>query len=307
MKTIAIIGDSHTWGQGTAGPVDYLNRTTQTVQCGELRLMPFCFGSFVNRLRDDFLRQGKSDIWEEQGRCSLPTEVIARGGLLRLQLAAQGQPGRVTVRQDGASVWQEELPVEGVPMPVSTVTLHTQPGQRIQLEGQGFLLRTEHYDGEIAVVNCGIGSCPTKRFLSDFWPRYVNPLKAEIMLIEPCTINDWLSGITPEQYQEDTQKLFRQARAEGAQPIMLSVSPIGGDQQLEQCAAPYEDYIVRAYQAAQAEQVPVADAHAAMAAALQGLTEEQKNSKLFDDPWHPNDFGHEMYARIAMEEIEKYL
>lgn len=303
MKTIAVIGDSHTWGEGAEG---YQSEFTENspLEPGCLWLMSFSIPNYVNQFRNKINTITNSEAREDRTIHALPYRFKTDAQVIRMQFFTDHRDGSAAVKING--ILKENLVVKAnqTPREYVTVTLKNQGVSLIELEGDAKLFRVEEYGGEYAVVNCGVGGCPTFRYLDEYWDKRVAPLDADYFLIEPCTINDWLSGNSPGEYYKTTSALLKRA-SETGKVLVLTVSPIMGSQLAVTHAGEhvYDEFIAESKRAAEALGLPVADANHRIKSRLSGLSEEQQRKLMFSDPWHPNHLGHTIYAETAFEKF----
>ena len=316
MLRILCTGDSHTWGQGVAGLWESLDPPCQN---GELRLCAWRFPNYVNELRRmvEAATGSRSFEWEAQDLAKLANapyqppcaqiqslQLNFEGALLRLEYAPGPQPIRWQITVDSRQEVLETSPSTGdndyrfyiLHLPEGNHSLHIQA-----LSSPLPVYRLEVYSGSAAVINSGIGSCPTFRYREEYWDTHVTPLKPDIILAEAHTINDWLSGITPDEYRTHTAALLRDFRSLGAIPILLTVCPIGGAQKLPQTADDYRKYIHASRLAAEEANVPLCDANTLYEIMLEGLSEEEAGKYLLTDVFHPNERGHAVYTTMLAQ------
>lgn len=300
MKILAIIGDSHGWGQGAHGVWESIEKEAP-VEGGELRPVPFRFPCFANLIRTSVEAKTGSSSHDKNPRKSLPVTFSSEAGLIRLFLTAEETDGEACVSFNGEIKKELFLPKEGHPKPYKAVTLFLDKPGEIEITGNGSLYRVEEYFGSHAVVNCSVGSTPTFRYLENFWETYVALLLPEEILIEPCTINDWLSGETPEEYKKNLLRLFIKALEDKRKVACLGCTTIMGRQESPATGVPYSDYLAAAKEAALSLSLPFADTAAVFKEMSAGLSEKEAFDLLFSDNWHPNDRGHAVYARLALD------
>lgn len=297
MYRIICTGDSHTWGQGAQGQFDSFD---PPVCAGDLRLAPFAFRSYVNILRDAVCRATGSFVRETRGPVPSPCTLHTSAPFVRVQLAAGETECETVVLLDGEEYRRVVITPDGKPKPyrnVSFINDETRDMKITFISDGGYIYRAEEYFGSHAVINCGLGSCPTFRFTNDFAGDYLDAINPDFAVIEPCTINDWLSGETPEQYLDSLRIMIDRIVSvcrDGA--LMTTVSPIMGDQTAKDGSHQYDEYIAASRAAAGKCGVPVADSYAAMKSVMAKMTADEQFAFLFADRWHPNDRGHAIYA-----------
>ena len=318
MKIIACTGDSHTWGQGGAfARQTYEGWGEYGVVGGEHRMLPFFTGGYVNLLaelvcartgssRTDYGADALAEAFglARDGNCvradglKLPFD----GALLRLQFRYTAESAPAAVRVDGKTLWEDDLCREDRKNPYNLITLRLPDGPHtLELSGAAApLYRIEMYRGPWAVVNCGVGSCPVGRYLTDYYKPYVAALQPAIVLAEAHTINDWLADRNASEFEENLTAYLRQVRADGAQPYLLTVEPVLGTQISPTTGEAQDGFLTASVRAAEREGVPIIDAYTALKEKLDALPDEQARfDAWFKDNWHPNAAGHALYAQCA--------
>ena len=308
MKVILLTGDSHTWGQGATGLVDSLD---PPCVAGELRPAPFCFASYASLVRQAVNARTHSTareltprelglpLLENCGVLGRQPLNLAVNGLVRLVFRSREVPYKVRLWQDG--VLSEINLVQADPAnPYRVVSVFC---DRLTLdcpEVEGLIYRAECYSGSHAVVNAGIGSCSIERFLAVYWQDYAAVYQPYLMVMEAHTINDWLTGESPETYGQRVRELIGRGAEMGAIPVLLTVAPIAGAQSLPYNTREYREFIKASRWAAAVEGAVLAEAHARM-------DNPELLPKLFSDDWHVNDLGHRIYADTVLDAIEPYI
>ncbi len=321
MKRILCTGDSHTWGQGAKGILEELD--TPAV-AGDLRLVSFRNGSYVNRLRRYVERATGSRSFEwlaaelaEIGGapfsapCAMigdkPLKLKFTGQFLRVEYSLGSVPCEWELTVDGAVEAHEVSPAAAGENCYRFVCCHTGAGEhelelRV-LSGVLPLFRIESYDGDFAVINSGVGSCPTFQLSKTFFKDHVADIRPDIILAEAQTINDWLQTPTVNGYAKNLEALLTSFEELGAQVVLMTVSPVEGGQRW-QGGPLYGDYVEASRQVAKKLGIPLCDANKPMCGQIFGMTEQEAMSHLFSDPWHPNDLGHTIYARMLAGALE---
>lgn len=320
MIRILCTGDSHTWGQGTEG----LEKEFDPAWVGgELRLTGFEAGSYVNRLRRMVNAATGSSAREWTARdisrmtnigfeapCALldgEIELSFEGELVRMEFGMAQEASAAEILIDGGFSGEWDLQSERTVNAWKLATLHPGKGRHVLTvrakKGLVRLFRIEVYEGACAVINSGIGSCPAERLRTDFWKDYVEAVQPDIVLMEAHTINDWLTGETPEEHCRILRRLMADVRQMGAEPVLMTVAPIGGDQILPGLAAEYDRFVEAGRRAARLESVRLCDANALMKIMISGMNERQTSDYLLADNWHPNDRGHAVYAQLLYEAL----
>ena len=328
MKVILCTGDSHTWGQGASGLVEYFGTYRQNLMAGDLRAAPFLYPSYVNLTRrainaqtgsyageygreqyDSFRFDGEQDFDDCLLIHSGSARLTIRGSLVRVAFQCAAGPVRAEIAVDGKRLASLDLHGEGnLDNQYRYAVLHLEADGDHELcvtavGGTVRLYRAECYGGPYAVINCGIGSCSTRKYLDVYWQDYVVAYKPYAVIMEAQTINDWLN-LTPEESYRAFLAMISGVRQLGAIPLVMTVAPIMGSQ-INQDGADYAAYQQTARQAAQTGGAALIDANRAMSARLAGLDEQAQFKLLFRDAWHVNDEGNRIYADLILQSFGK--
>lgn len=323
MKIIAVVGDSHTWGEGVGAEYSF-----DPPCCGgELRMLPFGFPLYVNLLRNAVDLSTGSGVSEYYGPAlhalcggaegdfgvitDKPLILSESFGFCRIFFRTAEKDTAVNLTLDGitrrialpGTVQETNQCIRLVNVfpesdGVHTLSIAGENGADVKIH------RIECYTGEYAVVNCGVGSCPVGKYLSDYYDTYVEELHPEGILFEGCTINDWLTCETPEEYREILLKMLRRMKKTTPNVLCHTVFPIAGNQF---CAAPYQEYVDTMRKAAYEEGIPCVDSNRQMAELLAAVPEERKIAFLYHDIWHPNGTGHYLYAQQIFPVLQEVL
>ncbi len=330
MKRILCTGDSHTWGQGADG----LTASFDPPVCnGDLRLASFGPGSYVNRLRrmveqttGSFSREWSASKLAEisgaayEAPCArITSETLAlqfEGALLRIEIAG-GEGFKFELKIDGEKTdfgsdkdrQNNSLSYERA---YRIINIHlSDSGHTMTLkatEGTVSIYRVEAYSGRFAVINSGIGSCPSYRFRDEYFEDYVANVKPDIVLAEAHTINDWIVGDSPKTYGDRLEKLLKKFQTLGGETALMTVSPILCEQSLDG-GADYSEYVDVSREVAERLGIPLCDANRIMRTCISGMSEDEASAWMFSDRWHPNERGHAIYAELLYEFLhqKKYL
>lgn len=321
MIRILCTGDSHTWGQGVSGIMEEFE---PTVVAGDLRLASFKSKGYVNLLRNalEKMTGSYSEEWSGQEiadryhtKFCRPCAVIEneniefrfKGSMLRLEFRRDNCLAIPEIIIDRvAKDMPELLPAQGE-NDYRLFTFLVEEGEHtvtIQAK-QGILLlyKVESYGGTCAVINSGVGSCPAGRYLEEYWQDHVAEVRPDVVIAEAHTINDWLTGETLKEYRSNLTSLLEKCKSLGAQVVLLTVSPILGEQSLPGVLTKYCEYVEMSRLAAGDAGIKICDANAIMKLCLDGLGEKAASDYLFDDNWHPNERGHALYAELIRQAI----
>ena len=317
MIRILCTGDSHTWGQGAKGLWESLDPSPVA---GDLRLTAFCHNSYVNLLRRmvEKATNSHSFEWEAPALAELagapyqppcaaltdktPLTLGFTGALLRFQVKLSATPTTFVWAVD-CKAQIEALPAAASDNDYRLFTCHLTEGTHTLTlkagNGTCYLYRVESYSGAAAVINAGVGSQPTARYQETFWDSHVAAIKPTLVLAEAHTINDWLSGVTPAQYERQLTRLLEAYRRLDAAVALLTVCPIGGAQKRPDTADDFIAFVEASRRAANDANVPLCDAHALCSVLVADMTPDERAAYLLDDVWHPNERGHAIYAQLA--------
>lgn len=150
--------------------------------------------------------------------------------------------------------------------------------------------------GKYKVVNSGIGSCPTFRYLENHWQDFVQAHTPEMIVIQPHTINDWLTGTGAAAYRAHLTQYVEKARETAPKVLLTTVSAVLGAQTAKDCPDTYSDYMAQVYAVGEAFGIPVADVFPAL-----------QKPEYFSDNWHVNPAGHKIYADIIFDKMRGML
>ena len=330
IKIIPVIGDSHTWGEGVGAERSF----DPAVCCGDLRPLPFTPPFYVNLLRDTLNRETGSSCSEFEGESLLSLCEGREGsfGLIREKPLILEQPfdlARVfffatseeaivkltATSPSGKSTITETLFSDTTLMSAAVKVAHIMPkrgetADRLTVtcdeDCHTYIYRIELYRGEYALVNCGIGSCPAKKFVEQYFERYITPLSPYAILFEGCTINDWLCTPSDLKYAAHLRRMLSAQRDLTSRVLWHTVTPIGGSQ-ISRQGTVYTDYVNTMRSVASEAGVTLVDCNAEMAAVLAPMSEDDQNTYFYHDPWHPNGEGHRLYAESIWPRLRALL
>ena len=330
IKIIPVIGDSHTWGEGVGAERSF----DPAPCCGDLRPLPFTPPFYVNLLRDTLNRETGSSCSEFEGESLLSLCEGREGsfGLIREKPLILEQPfdlARVfffatseeaivkltATSPSGKSTITETLFSDTTLMSAAVKVAHIMPkrgetADRLTVtcdeDCHTYIYRIELYRGEYALVNCGIGSCPAKKFVEQYFERYITPLSPYAILFEGCTINDWLCTPSDLKYAAHLRRMLSAQRDLTSRVLWHTVTPIGGSQ-ISRQGTTYNDYVNTMRSVASEAGVTLVDCNAEMAAVLAPMSEDDQNTYFYHDPWHPNGEGHRLYAESIWPRLRALL
>lgn len=325
MKTIVCSGDSHTCGEGASGfsRVDHMMLGFDPAGKGIGRyILPDtqCYVNLVRHFVNDATVSASSlrrcrELCAETG---LPVEMncipltrrvslAVAAELAVFQFAEKKTPAIVNIYLDQTLYRTVTLYAPRTRfgewsfrnISVSCHGAHTL-GLEV-IDGEAWLSSLETFGGEWAVIGSGVGSCDSGRYCREYFEEGVAEFSPSIVIAEMHTINDWMEGFTPTEYKKNIHMLIDSILKIGATPIMLSVSPIVGEQD------GYEALVAAAEEAVLEHGVPFANAHAVFEQRMQGMTEEQRRESMYSDRLHVNNAGHRIYADTIKSVLRKYL
>ncbi|MGN1345260.1 MAG: SGNH/GDSL hydrolase family protein, partial [Eubacteriales bacterium] len=153
-----------------------------------------------------------------------------------------------------------------------------------------YLYRAEYYSGAYAVINAGVGSCTTRRYLEQFYHDSVQLFNPCCIIAEAHSINDWLNHIPPEEAKANLVRIL--TGCPNAVPILVTVAPIAGETAQPFSDIDYEEYIAVSREAALENGFSLVDANRAI------------GNGHFSDNWHPDEEGHAIYFREILKVLD---
>lgn len=309
MDIILCTGDSHTWGQGATGQMESFS---PPVVNGDLRQGGFVFPNYVNELRRMINAQTGSYAGED---CSVrligktPVLLEQTASMFRMQFACKQERCVVRITAEDGQEKTLDLTADQENVYRNVQMLFAQEGPHclsITSETENAVLyRTEWYGGSQAVINNGVGSSSTARYVECFWKDYVEELSPSLVIMEAHTINDWLLADGPENYQKRLENMIERVQQLGSRVVLVTVSPIIGEQTRPNVDIPYSDYVEASRRAAAKMRIPLCDANAIMSACISNMSEDRAAELLFWDQWHVNDRGHQLYAQMIFQTLQQ--
>ena len=280
MHFIICTGDSHTWGQGPAGLLEHF--TDPEVQAGELRPSPFDVPFYVNLVRDEVNRRTGSSVCEEEPR------TVIEGEYRTGQVCGAA---RFVFRFDGHNNYKVATVIDGVSRsPLIQARTDETGGLVITVPEPMHLYRAEYYSGDYAVINAGVGSCTTRRYLEQFYDSYVKLFDPCCIVAEAHSINDWLNHIPPDEVKANLTNIL--TGCPDTYPILMTVQEIEGPTAAPFSEIDYAEYIRVSRETAEEQGFALVDANRIIGHAH------------FSDNWHPDEEGHAIYARELMKALE---
>lgn len=323
IKTIVCTGDSHTWGQYATGLCDDFH--TPAI-AGDLRWTNFKAPNYVNLLRNHINQKtnslsaqygvGQKEFFKISGKVIFnefmniidgSITFVANSGLMRFMYKCGPDCGEAVVMVNGKEYAKinSENSVE-INFKIFTMTI-PDDNTTVTIKTVGSLFsiyKVEIYQGEYAVINSGIGSCTTGKLLREFWVDYVEKYNPSLVIIEAQSINDWINKIDLETYKNNLATMFSKAKDQGSKAILLTVSPILGSQ-VSESGELYENYIKTSRIAASMSNIPIADANQRIAQEMDFKLQSGKPNTLYEDGWHVNDEGHQLYFESIIKNLNQ--
>lgn len=324
-KIIALMGDSHTWGEGVGAEYGF----DPPVVGADKRMNSFVYPNYANLLREAVNLKTASRAREiirdelaalcggREGDYGIlspthPVTVNARFGLCRLFLFGAPAPAVVTAGLDGCPTQRITVQSDD-PSPSAAcrlITLRAEDGAHtltLTSDAPVRLHRVELYSGSFAVVNCGIGSCPIGQYVDRFFDDYIAALAPYAVVLEGNTINDWLTGESLSAYAADLTRAVNAVRALTPRLMAHSVFPVAGAQTWDRSTVAYSEYADTMQTTMTALGVRFVDSRAVFLDELSRVPEARRGQFLYHDPWHPNGTGHAIYARTILPELCRLL
>lgn len=322
MKIIAMLGDSHTWGEGVGA--DY--GLVPPAQCSDLRMLPFGFPSYVNLIRDayslmtdshaeEYYAEKLTDLCEiadgQFGIVNKKSLVIEENFLLcRIFLKAQNEKACAKITVDGKLYGDYEIQSgeNGMNKCIRLINVRLrEEAHKLKITSESgtgiYVHRIEFYSGEYAVVNCGVGSCTVERYIKEYFDKYIAELNPYAVVFEGCTVNDWLSGKTLAAYSADIELMIQLVNNCTQKLVMHTTFPVTGGIYYGDGINSYDEYVDTARRTAQKNGIPVADCYATAQKLILAVPIEKRNSFMHHDKWHPNGTGHYLYATTLLPYI----
>ncbi len=283
MKFIVCTGDSHTWGQGVADVIEHF--TDPGVQGGDLRPVPFFTKGYVNLVREEVYRRTGSTFFEDE-----PKTVITGEYRTGKKCAA----ARFVFRFDGHNNYKIATVIDGISRSPLLAAQTDENGELLITPTEPmFLYRAEYYAGEYAVINAGVGSCTTRRYLEEFYHNYVELFNPCCIVAEAHSINDWLNHIPLDEVKSNLTNIL--TGCANAFPVLVTVQPVAGGTGLPFNEIDFDEYVRVSRACAEENGFTLVDANRSI------------GTRYYSDNWHPNEQGHAVYAEGIWTAIENHL
>lgn len=329
MKVIVCTGDSHTCGQGSDSiRTKYKPKRKavyNTAGKGITRGGNLETDSYVNRLRKmvgcDYALTNASAIRAQTGYPIVNESVkllgkccIPKGWQLHTVCVMETTtPAKLGIFIDGEPVRKEKLFAE-IPRyddwSFRNICIRCRADQQVTLvplEGDVYISHIQHDKGDYALINSGVGSCTTRRYLEECFDYCVAEFQPDIVIAEAQTINDWIHYERAEDHSYWLNRLLDSCKAMGAKLVYSTVAPIRGYQESKKFGIPYADFIAQSKQVGEREDLLFADSNAAFLEEYATIPEEEQFEQLHVDNWHVNARGHQIYANTIFAQLQKLL
>lgn len=334
MKIILCTGDSHTCGQGSdniisatkvKNPNDRYDTSGKGLGGGACDLV--CPG-YVNLVRQYVAdntgsRHELVDMAALNARYGCPLgeegvlldrELVIRNewDMLALCLAEQPWEAEIGIYLDGKLCRTEKL---HAPVPryndwsFRNILIDCQGAGEVKIvpvSGKPYLRHIQCAAGQYMVINSGIGSCTSKRYLNECFDYCVSEFKPYLVVAEGHSINDWIQYKTAQEHYDNLKAMMEQLMGMGAKVLFTTVSPIESKQE-NAAGVLYQDFIDASRKMAADLNIPVADAHEKFKEALAPIPKEERSGYMYVDKWHVNARGHKIYADAITEKLAAML
>jgi len=324
MKTIIFTGDSHTCGESADGFVaDDARLGYDPKGLGVGRYSPASAGGYTNLVYNHlcnvtgsaFSELNARQLADIYGLDILEDNAVIKEGItlngdcdcIQIMLGLTAESSQITFIADG----KEQQYTLSTPRPrfgrwsfkwfsFNSSKLTILP------KDNAYVSFVRFCSGEWTCINSGVGSCNSEYFKDNFIPFNVEPFKADIIIAEAHSINDWLSGCTPEQYCDRVVALLDKLKQHTEMLYLMTVSPILGPQALPFNKHDYRLFVSASRRAAQMCSVPIIDAGGAVEDVINKLSPEAARG-YYNDNWHLLQQGHQIYADAIIKELDKIL
>lgn len=334
MKIILCTGDSHTCGQGSdniksatkvKNPNDRYDTSGKGLGGGACDLVS---PGYVNLVRQYVLehtdsRHNLMDMQELNAVYGCPVDeegvlvdrpIVLENDWDMLLLCVGEQPGKaqIAIYLDGKLYKTETL---HAPKPryndwsFRNVPVWCEGAKEVKIvpvSGKPFIRHIQFAAGRYAVINSGIGSCTSGRYLNECFDYCVTEFKPDLVIAEGHSINDWIQYQTAQEHYDNLKAMMTRFLEMGAQVLFTTVSPIESKQE-NAAGVRYRDFIDASRKMAADLNLPVADAHEKFKEALAPIPKEEQSDYMYVDRWHVNARGHKIYAGAITEKLSAML
>lgn len=322
MKFILCTGDSHTQGEGAKGfanrvPVEWVRPYNNKGEgVGYNRPFSDC-DCYVNLLRD-YVNE-KANVKDEMIFISADVPYVDIGesitfqcedkNALILTFAAKEEESVALIMADGKEIKKKKL-VTNMPRHVDysvwDVYVDCEGKKEITIvaeKGIVNLISARVVCGDYAIINCGVGCCDCGAYYKNYVKQLIEEFSPWMFVAEAHTINDWLTGETPDEYKENLKLLIDTMMDNAEHVVVLVPSPIIESDNRPTVTAKYKEYINKIYELAEESHYEIVDAYQYMYEEIKDLTNDEKYIVMLKDQLHVNDHGHKIYADKIFEKI----
>ena len=337
MKIILCTGDSHTCGQGADNVMsrDKVKdpKKVYVPQGKGLGLNSFEFPSYVNLLREHILKNYNSTFLlltaeelissygckSKQNEREMPVALVEKELILKnkrdlivLSVFEQTCEAVFDVFVDKKLYATHTL---HTPMPrynefsVRHIFIKCENAKEVRLvakKGELLLNNIQLCSGNYAVINSGIGWCPSSRYQTECFDYAVKDACPDVVIAEAHTINDWLIMDSPKKHYNSLCNYLDKLHKLTDKIMLVTVSPIlhiqGGEHNLF-----YKDFMAEAKRLSTRNDIVFADANAEFEKALANVPACKHEEFMFVDNAHVNARGHKIYADTIIKNLDKLL
>ena len=176
----------------------------------------------------------------------------------------------------------------------------------VPLRGEVFISHIQQASGEYAVINSGVGSTTSERYLDECFSYCVEAFRPDLIIAEAHTVNDWLRLDHPEQHRASLEALVRKMQSVCPNILFMTVSPILGNQNSPSNGIDYRDFVAASRKIGELDGVFLVDANQAIQKALDAVSAEERSS-FYANNLHVNGKGHRIYADCLIDALDKFL
>ncbi len=324
MKTILFTGDSHTCGEYADGfSADDIKLGYDPKGLGVGRHLPLDSGGYTNLVYKYVCKKTNSSVQELNARqlsqiyglatvdnniiLNRPLTIKTNCDQIQIMFGLQTKETRTTVVCGGKEI-EISLVTQKPRFGNWSFRWLTFNGGSIDIipQSEVYISFIRYCSGKWTCINSGVGSCTSVDFKNNFFPFNVLPFAPDIIIAEPHTINDWLSGCTPTEYSHRVKDLLKALKDNTKKLFLMTVSPILGPQSVPFNNYEYSLFTKAAIKAANDIGVPVIDSGADIERYLYNLDEGQV-ARHYKDNWHLRQVGHELYAQSIINAIDNFI
>lgn len=165
----------------------------------------------------------------------------------------------------------------------------------------------QHNRGPYAVINSGIGYCPSRRYMQECFDYCVTDFRPDLVIAEAQSINDWIVCPTPEEHRNNLNLLMDKIISLGAKAILMTVAPICPNNQLSKFGQPYDAFVAQSQALAQRKDIVFVDANQVFVQELEKIPPKNREDAMYVDSLHVNGKGHRIYADAIISKLRQIL